>query len=277
MNVKASMDRMIIFLLAAVYIAQQLTHWGPLNGVLGGLVFVAMLMLLPKLKGAALWLSVLFLAGGVTLMLVQRADLNYWLEAASINVTLVTLFVFAPLFGIPVRIPAYVEALKRFYARRVSSGTVLYIGTQILTQIMGAFINVGSIPVVYHLAFVRSYSPRMSGLLASAMNRGFGGAIFWSPYFAAMALVTSALAVSWSSLLPYLIGLSLLSLLASIAVDWKGLGQKANVPEEKRVPAAADSDSAMHRQSGVRAEKRESAAFPLSLGLYLILLLPLFF
>ncbi len=54
-----------------------------------------------------------------------RRWMQVWFEAAGINVTLVTLFVFAPLFGIPVRLPEYVEALKRFLrnegAQEVSS------------------------------------------------------------------------------------------------------------------------------------------------------------
>ncbi|MEK8129058.1 hypothetical protein WMW72_14230 [Paenibacillus filicis] len=261
LTVRAITVRTIIFLLAATFIAQQLTHFGPLLYVVGGLVFVAVVLLLPQLKGMTRWLTACFMAGGAVLLLLRGADARHWFEAAGMNVTLVTLFVFAPLFGIPVRIPAYVEALKRFYDTRVRSQTALFTGTQLLTQIMGAFINVGSIPVVYHLAFVKPRPDGIAGLLAQAMNRGFGAAIFWSPYFAAMALVTSALEVQWSSLLPYMAGLSLLSLPVSLALEARKLRAQdavASVPAEQAAAAQQ-----------VEPGAGDAAGFPRGLGLYL--------
>lgn len=221
-TVKSTLEQAVIFSLAAVFIVQQLTHWEPLSLLLGSLVFIAIALLLPQLRGITLWLTVSFMAVGVMLLLLQKVDARFWFEAAGINVTLVTLFVFAPLFGIPVRLPEYIEALNRFYQTRVNNRSGLFAGTQLLTQIMGVFLNVGAIPVVYHVVFAKPHLG-MSQLLANALNRGFAGAIFWSPYFAAMAVVTSSLSLSWSTLLPYLLGLSLISFLVSIAVDYKGL------------------------------------------------------
>lgn len=273
---KAVIDRAVIFALAAVFIFQQLTHLEPLVYVLGGLSFLAVLLLLPKLKGVALWLTLFFMTGGIALMLVQHQAAAYWFKAASMNATLVTLFVFAPLFGIPVRLPGYVAALKSFYETRMRSHTALFIGTQLMTHIMGGFINVGSIPVVYHLVFVKPRSGRLSGLLANALNRGFGGAICWSPYFAAMALVTSALRLNWSALLPYLIGLSLISLLVSVVVDFKRLRAKDEVSELVAAEAGGWSKEAtgvVESQNGQSSEKDNGrrASFPIGLGIYLLM------
>jgi len=253
------LDRAVIVSLAAVFIAYQITSWEPLSAAAGVLAFAAIAALLPQLRGSTLWLASAFLAGGMLLLYAQRADAREWLQAAGVNATLVTLFVFAPLFGIPVRMPAYVEALKRFYATGKRSGGALYAGTQLLTQIMGVFINVGAIPVVYHMAFARP-QPGLSRLLANAMNRGFGGAIFWSPYFAAMALVTSALSVSWSDLLPYMLGLSLLSVLVSFAADYRGLRAWGRAEPEEEDPAQAD---ATDRRPG-------KSPFPIELAVYLV-------
>ncbi|WP_308634993.1 hypothetical protein [Paenibacillus silvisoli] len=252
----AAAERTVIFALAAVYIVAQLTHWELLNWVLGGLVFLAIALLLPQLKGINLLLTGAFVVGGAVLLLVQQADLSVWFDAAGINATIVTLFVFAPLFGIPVRLPEYVDALKRFYEARAQNRTVMFLGTQALTQIMGVFINVGSIPVVYHLAFVKP-RPDMAKLLAGALNRGFAGAIFWSPYFAAMALVTSALGLDWSAMLPYLLGLAVLSLLVSLAIDWRELrGTKIEGSSGEATVA-------------VEAGPEGKSGFPVGLGLYL--------
>ncbi|WP_138750886.1 hypothetical protein [Paenibacillus sinopodophylli] len=249
--VKTAIDRILIFTIAAVYIALQLTQLEPLVYLLGGLVFAAIFLLIPKLKGMTLWLTIFFIAAGVVLLLLQKANARIWFESAGINVTIVTLFLFAPLFGIPVRLPEYVEALKRFYEVNLRSKTALFLGTQLLTQIMGVFINVGSIPVVYQMVFVKPQQG-MQGLLANALNRGFAGAILWSPYFAAMTLVTAALGLSWSAVLPYMLGLAVLSLVISLAADYRELLQVK--PKEAKQPV----------------ETKERAVFPVGLGIYLV-------
>jgi hypothetical protein len=248
--VKATMEKTVVFSIAAVYIVQQLTKLNMLTPLLGSLVFIAIAILLSKLRGMTLWLTISFMVVGAVLMLLRGADARIWFEAAGVNVTIVTLFLFAPLFGIPVRLPEYVEALKRFYETILRSKTGLYAGTQLLTQIMGVFINVGSIPVVYQMVFVK---PRtgMNLLLANAMNRGFAGAILWSPYFAAMALVTSALELTWSSIVPYTLGLAILSLFVSWAVDFREMRKVTDPLQQEPV------------------EKQRGVAFPLGLAMYL--------
>lgn len=248
---KAVVERTIIFSIAAVYIVLQVAPLEELVYLLGGLVFAAIALLLPKLKGMTLWLTSFFVAAGVVLLAVQQVDAKVWFESAGINVTIVTLFLFAPLFGIPVRIPAYVESLKRFYDAKLRSKNALFIGTQLLTQIMGVFINVGSIPV-YQMVFVKP-QPGMSLLLANALNRGFAGAILWSPYFAAMTLVTSSLRLPWSSVLPYMLGLALLSLVVSLLVDYR----KLQHAELEAADQLEETDKATGR-------------FPFELGIYLI-------
>jgi hypothetical protein len=250
--VKTAIERTIIFSIAAIYIVQQLTQLEMLTPLLGCLVFIAIALLLPKLKGLTLWLTVSFMIAGIVLMLLQNVAVSVWFESAIINVTIVTLFLFAPLFGIPVRLPEYVEALKRFYEVNFRSKAALFIGTQFLTQIMSVFINVGSIPVVYQMVFVKP-QPGMSRLLGNALNRGFAGAILWSPYFAAMTLVTSTLELPWSSLLPYLLGLAVLSFVISWIVDFRELREAEMEPPQLKLD-----------------EKQGRAAFPLGLGLYLI-------
>ncbi|MGO4545022.1 hypothetical protein AB4Z29_09490 [Paenibacillus sp. 2TAB23] len=249
--VKTAMERTLIFSIAAVYIALQLTQFELLIYLLGGLVFVAIVLLLPKLKGMTLWLTLSFMVTGAVLLWLQKADARIWFESAGINVTIVTLFLFAPLFGIPVRLPAYVEALKKFYEVNLRSKSALFLGTQVLTQLMGVFINVGSIPVVYQMVYVKP-QPGMNLLLANALNRGFAGAILWSPYFAAMTLVTSALGLPWSSVLPYMLGLAILSLVVSWLVDYREL---------------------LHgdlEESSQDVGNKERAVFPFGLGIYLI-------
>lgn len=264
-TIKTAMERTIVFSIAAVYMLQQLTGLEWLAPILGSLVVAAILLLMPKLKGMTLWLTISFMAIGAALMFARGADLNQWFEAAAVNVTIVTLFLFAPLFGIPVRLPAYVDALKRFFEASARSRGALLTGAQMLTQVLGVFLNVGAIPVVYGMIYAAP-QPGMERLIAGALNRGFAGAIFWSPYFAAMTIITSMLGLGWSSILPYVLGLAAMSLLASWIVDRREL--KRQFEEEtaelhRRQPVLPSSESAHEAGSAPRG-------FPRGLGLYLI-------
>ncbi|OUS77988.1 hypothetical protein B1748_04250 [Paenibacillus sp. MY03] len=266
---KTAMERTVVLSIAAVYMVQQLTGLKGLQVLLGILVFAAIGLLLPKLKGMTLWLSSSFLLIGAILMFVRGADAAEWFQAAGINVTIVTLFLFAPLFGIPVRLPEYVAGLKRLIDASARSRTALLTGTQLLTQVLGVFLNVGAIPVVYGMVFVMP-QPLLSRLLAGALNRGFAGAIFWSPYFAAMTIITTMLELSWSSILPYALGLAVLSLLVSMLAnrrELKELAGSASMEAEEQggetVPFAG--------QDGRKTDEASAAAFPKGLVLYLAL------
>ncbi|AJY75104.1 hypothetical protein [Paenibacillus beijingensis] len=239
-----AIDSVLILSLAAVYLVLQLSGSKTLAGLLGVMVFIAIAILLPQVKGTTLVLTSLFVAGGAALLAARQASAAAWFHAAGMNVTLITLFVFAPLFGIPVRSPKYVNALKRFYQSNRMSRTRYYLGTQVLTQMMAVFINVGSVLVVYHLAAANP-QPGAQRLLENALNRGFAGAIFWSPYFAAMTLVSTALDLPWVQLLPYVLGLSFVSIVVGMASEWRSLRGGApaqpQAAEQRSVRAAAES------------------------------------
>lgn len=250
--IKPAIEKAVLFSIAAVYIVQQLTSFHSLTPVIGSLVFMVIAFQLPKLEGMTRVLTVAFILIGAGILVVHKSAAWDWFEAGSVNVTIVILFLFAPLIGIPVRIPEYVDALKRFYTRNHRSKSGFFVSTQILTQIMGVFINVGSIAVVYELVFVNSQR-WMRRFVINAMNRGFAGALFWSPYFAAMTLVTSALQVSWSSVLLYLFGLSMLSLVISWAVDFRDLARATVMSMDVEAP-----------------EKQAKTSFPTGLMMYLV-------
>lgn len=257
---RAVAEQALILLLAAAFIAQQLTGREELTPAIGLLAFAAIAVLLPRLKGATFVMTAAFAAGGIALLLAHGADARAWFEAAGMNATIVTLFCFAPLFGIPVRLPHYAEALRRFYDTKVKSGAALFAGTQLLTLAMGAFLNVGSISVVYHLAFAKPRGPKLSAALAGALNRGFAGAIMWSPYFAAMTLVTSALSVRWTELLPYLLGLSALSFAVGFLAELRNL----------RDPDGDDAEREAAGKPPSSAEDGRKGGFPVGLAVYLV-------
>ena len=214
----SSLDRFLILGLALGFIIQKLTGLAWLNLVLSLLVLVVIIINLPKIRGTVQILSICFLVVGITVLLYQKVSFQTWLDAATLNVTIVTLMVFAPMFGIPVRSPIYVSALKKLYRTSIKGSMFFFIVTQLLTQILAVFLNVGSVSVVHHLASIHS-SSRSWRLISSALSRGFAAAILWSPYFAAMAVVISALHVNWTELLPYLVGFVLILFILSLVIE----------------------------------------------------------
>lgn len=258
-------DQFLLISLALGFIIQQVTDFSWLRSVLSILVLAIILLQLPKIRGTILFLSSGFLIIGIMIMLYQQVSIQEWQQATLVNVTLVTLFVFAPMFGIPVRSPVYVNALKRFYQISIKGSGAFFIVTQLLTQMLAVFLNVGSISVVHHLASIH----RSSGswrIISNALNRGFASAILWSPYFAAMAVVTHALHINWIELLPYVVGFCLLSFCISFLVELPYLREK--VYEEET--------AAMEEEVHVSVQEEQGASKKLvPLALYLLMAMTL--
>lgn len=212
------LDQILILCLVSGFLIKELSGLSWLNAILSVFVFALIMVNLPKITGFVQILSVAFLVIGVTVMLYHHVSLQTWQQAATLNVTLITLFAFAPMFGIPVRSPVYVSALQNFYYTSIKGSISFFIISQLLTQILAVFLNVGSISVVHHLASMHR-SSRSWRILSNALNRGFAAAILWSPYFAAMAVVTHALHVTWIELLPYLLGFFVITFFISLMIE----------------------------------------------------------
>ncbi|MCI3922987.1 hypothetical protein MO973_22450 [Paenibacillus sp. TRM 82003] len=149
--------------------------------------------------------------------------------------------------------------------------TSFYMGSQLLTHILAVFLNVGSISVVHHLASIHPSSTHWR-VLSNALNRGFAFAMLWSPYFAAMALVTSALRLSWTELLPYVGGLCAIGFVASYFAERPGLRRLSRQPEG---PSAA-SESAAARERGPEGGNEATPSIgPLLLYLMLAIMIVL--
>ncbi|WP_407271276.1 hypothetical protein [Radiobacillus sp. PE A8.2] len=211
-------ERVLILSLGIIFVIQQLTGWAWLSTLLSLFVLANLFVHLPRIRGTVQVLSITFLVIGIAIMFYQQASIQEWEEAATLNTTLITLFVFAPLFGIPVRSPVYVSALKQFYQKSIKGGVSFFVASQLLTNILAVFLNVGSISIVHHLVSIHK-SSRSWQIVTTALTRGFASAILWSPYFAAMALLSSALDIKWVELLPYLLGFCVIYIFISLVMD----------------------------------------------------------
>ncbi|BAU28296.1 hypothetical protein DFP93_101374 [Aneurinibacillus soli] len=217
LRIQEKLQGIFIGLLACGYILLQFFHQHWLEIGLSIIIGLIIVTILPTLRGSTMVVSVVLLVGGIILLSANRAPVQEWLAGFRINLTLVALFIFSPLLGIPIKIGGYVQALKSVFKEKMNQPYFFFLGSSILTHILGTVLNIGSTAIVYHLSTASKI--RVPRLLADGISRGFGSAIFWSPYFAAMALVLSQLPITWSSIVLPAIGLALISFVVSLLID----------------------------------------------------------
>lgn len=223
LRMQEKLQGVFIGLLACGYILLSFFHGHWLETGLSMMIGFIVIAILPTLRGSTMIVSVVLLVSGIVLMLMNQASVQEWLDSFRINLTLVALFVFSPLLGIPIKIGGYVQALKVAFKEKMNHPYYFFLGSSLVTHILGTVLNIGSTSIVYHLSTASTIrSPR---LLADGISRGFGSVIFWSPYFAAMALVLSQLPITWSSIVLSSLGLVFISFMVSLLVDWPMIRQ----------------------------------------------------
>ncbi|WCN39530.1 hypothetical protein [Aneurinibacillus uraniidurans] len=217
LRIQEKLQGIFIGLLACGYILLQFFHEHWLETGLSIIIGLIIVAILPILRGSTMIVSVVLLVSGILLFSLNRAPVQQWLDGFRINLTLVALFIFSPLLGIPIKIGGYVQALKVVCKNKMDHPYFFFLGSSMLTHLLGTVLNIGSTAIVYHLSTASKI--RVPRLLADGISRGFGSAIFWSPYFAAMALVLSQLPITWSSIVLPSIGLVLISFIVSLLID----------------------------------------------------------
>lgn len=262
-NLWQAIDRFMLLGVAVCYLAAAVFPAPWLTSLQSVLVLMAILLLLPRLRGAIRIMVVMFIATGAAILLAYRASPHVWLASLNINVTLATLFLFAPLFGIPVKMPRYTEAIRGLFHRHVAGKAAFFWGTQLITQLLAVVISVGSISVVHHLVTASPYAKSVR-LLATAMHRGFSAAVLWSPYFAAMAVVTSSLSVEWTSLLPCMFGLILIYLVLSHLTEMKQLADESRLA--RPLAAAAGERGGAEAYAAAARERSEAGPYAAAAG-----------
>lgn len=192
---------------------------GPMiTTIIGIYLFVVTLFMLFQIDGFIKYMSIAMFVIGAIILSVKGSSFEIWLQSVSINHTLVALLVSVPLLGITVKSKQYIEALQQLYVKYLYNPTIFTAATQLLTHGMAIVLNMGAVTIFYYLS---SNNPvvKQKRFVLTALVRGFASAIVWSPFFAAMALVTSQLNLEWSTALPYLFGFVVVSFIVSIIVD----------------------------------------------------------
>jgi hypothetical protein len=162
--------------------------------------------------------SVFLGLGAVMLIQGDVAWQNYFLSFGGM-LNLLSLFALLPLIAIPIELGQYAIGVQNMIQKRVNSSGFLYMITSFLSFVLSSFMNLATLPMMYH-----SIRPSINlfpikekeRFMSRAITHGFSMPLIWTPVAPIVGIIIEMTGVSWNSILPILIPISL----AGLALDW---------------------------------------------------------
>ncbi|MBO9130406.1 hypothetical protein [Bacillus sp. 165] len=160
-----------------------------------------------------------FLLTGVLLLWRSGADWKEYILSFGPMLDLLTLFALIPILGSPVRLGGYAKGIQTIIQKKVKTSGHLYIMTSGISYFLSMFMNLATLPMTYY-----SIRPSLSlfsitkeeRFMSRAITHGFAMPLVWAPITPIVGIVISVTGVSWVSILPFVLPLSVLGL----ALDW---------------------------------------------------------
>lgn len=118
------------------------------------------------------------------------------------NVGLLAIFIFVPLISLPIRTGQYLNYMNTVFNYYIKTSRQLYTYLKVTLLSIGSVMNLGTIPIMYHLTETSSFIDYRDTRIR-ALVRGFSLCFLWSPYFISIALILSYFDVTWVELFPY--------------------------------------------------------------------------
>jgi DcuC family C4-dicarboxylate transporter len=228
----------MVVCLPVLYIADQLIASPILHNALNWYILGLVLLLIPSMRGFMLYMSSALILVGLLIFLGKNISYQSALASVSLNLALVSVFLSVPLLGISVRAGGYLEVLRSLYTQHLRSIPAFFIMTQLLTHILGIFLNIGAVTIFHYLSQANPHV-KSQRILGTALIRGFSMTVIWSPFFAAMALVVAQLNTAWKDIVWYLLGFVAINFLVSIAVEWRHFQNSGHTGSESSVKFTA--------------------------------------
>lgn len=171
------------------------------------LSFAMIFILLPSLKRSIKLISLSMLLVGHALFFLYGLDYAVWEKAMSLNLGLISLFAFVPIFMLPITTGGYLKSIEYELGSIQNQKTKLQFLLSLATFLLGAILNLAIMRILYPI-FKRT--PLSEKQIARAMLVGFTSSNVWSPYFASVAIVTQLLEVPYSNLGPFIFLLAII-------------------------------------------------------------------
>ncbi|WP_258535699.1 hypothetical protein [Bacillus sp. 03113] len=166
----------------------------------------------------------LFIVTGVYLLWTSHATNKDYVLSFGPMLELLVLFGLVPILAFPIKLGKYSDDIQDIIHQNIKKSKYLYMMTSSIAYFLSIFMNVATLPMTYYaIRPVVSIYPVQNEerFMSRAITHGFAMPLMWSPITPIVGVVISMTGVSWISILPYALPLSLLG----IALDWY-LGSK---------------------------------------------------
>ncbi|MDD9312483.1 hypothetical protein PUS82_14485 [Cytobacillus firmus] len=230
------MLRVLFLTVIALYLLSTLLPQWNIDSLLSILCFFIVVLTFRLTKKFVQILGGVFLTFGAVLLWTSSSEWQQYIFAFGPMLDLLTMFTLIPILGIPVKLGRYGEGIQAIIQKRVKTSGHLYMMTSGISYFFSIFMNLATLPMTYY-----SIRPALGSFpvrnkerfMSRAISRGFAMPLIWAPVTPIVGIVITMTGVSWGSILPYVIPLSILGL----AMDWF-IGSRQSQP--MKLPHSAD-------------------------------------
>lgn len=222
------MLRYLFFIVILLYLCSVLLPILHLGVLISCLSLMIVLMTLFQAKRFVQVLGGTFLLLGVILLSSSGVPWQQYILSFGSMLDLLTMFTLIPILGIPIRLGGYSGGIQSIIQKRVKTSGQLYIITSGISYFFSIFMNLATLPMTYY-----SIRPALDVIpvenkerfMSRAITRGFAMPLLWAPVTPIVGIVITMTGVSWVSILPYVIPLSIVG----VGVDWYIGSRRANI------------------------------------------------
>jgi hypothetical protein len=229
------MLRFLFLLVIFMYLLSTLLPQLDFSVFLSILCFIIVLSTLFLAKRSVQLLGSAFLLLGVVLLWKSGSHWHNYILSFGPMLDLITLFTLVPILGIPIKLGGYSGGIVTIIQKKINNSGQLYMITSGISYFFSIFMNLATLPMAYY-----SIRPALNmfsvenkeRFMSRAITRGFAMPLLWAPVTPIVGIVISVTDVSWISILPYVVPLSILGL----GMDWFIGARKS----KKMIPSVQD-------------------------------------
>lgn len=215
----SDMLRVLFLSVISLYLLSTLMPEWEIGPLLSILCFIIVVLTFRLAKRFVQILGGIFLGLGVLLLWTSGSQWQNYILAFGPMLDLLTMFTLIPILGIPIKIGRYGEGIQAIIQKKVKTSGHLYMMTSGISYFFSIFMNLATLPMTYY-----SIRPALASFpvrnkerfMSRAISRGFAMPLLWAPVTPIVGIVITMTGVSWGSILPYVIPLSVLGL----GLDW---------------------------------------------------------
>ncbi len=255
------MLRFLFLLAICLYLLSNLVSQPILDMFLSAVSFLIVLFSVIFVSKIVLTFGLVFLFTGTMMLINSSVEWTHYLFAFGEMLNLITLFALIPILALPIKLGKYEYEVEAVIQKKIKSTGQLYMVSSSMSYFLSSFMNLAALPMTYY-----SISPSVriftiknkERFLSRSITHGFAMPLLWTPVTPIVGTVIEMTGVSYSSILPILIPLSIVGLL----LDWAIAHIYAKKSKAIRMEGAASEEIKRSNQE-VSASKEGKSIFRL--------------